>query len=238
MHEECKIGIYHWERKHCLQSRMKATILFPEYFKSIISVSISPHYKIVTLVFLFHRWENRLRESKSCAKVTQLSLRVKIQCSHLDQASSPTPLLLFLLPEGYLLETNAGLMKNQMYVEVYWLPTAGRACLPDNTDPTVSGPWSLGFLYSVTEHSFTIPLYYCWWCFLVFVFFFFFGHTPQHVGPWFPDRGSNLCPLHWEGGVLITGPLGSLHSTLLYNQIHSTKTVYSKQQLKTSPYFT
>ena len=22
--------------------------------------------------------------------------------------------------------------------------------------------------------------------------------APWHVGPWFPDQGSNLCPLHWK----------------------------------------
>ena len=100
-------------RQKTLPSKQnESNILLPEYFKSIISVSTSPHYEIVRLVFLFHRWENRLRESKSLAKVTELSLRVKIQSFHLDQASSPTPLVLFLLPDEYLLETNAGLMKN------------------------------------------------------------------------------------------------------------------------------
>ena len=32
-------------------------------------------------------------------------------------------------------------------------------------------------------------------------------------GTWFPDQGSNPGPLHWECGVLATGPSGkSLHS--------------------------
>ena len=32
-------------------------------------------------------------------------------------------------------------------------------------------------------------------------------------GTWFPDQGSNPGPLHWECGVLTTGPSGkSLHS--------------------------
>ena len=31
-----------------------------------------------------------------------------------------------------------------------------------------------------------------------------------HAGPWFPEQGLNLCPLHWERGVLTTGPPGKL----------------------------
>lgn len=26
------------------------------------------------------------------------------------------------------------------------------------------------------------------------------------VGSWFPDQESNLCPLHWEPGLLTAGP--------------------------------
>ena len=29
-------------------------------------------------------------------------------------------------------------------------------------------------------------------------FFLIFGHTPQHVGPWFPSQGWNRCPMHWK----------------------------------------
>ena len=31
-----------------------------------------------------------------------------------------------------------------------------------------------------------------------------------HVGSQFPDQGSKLCPLHWEGRFLTTGPQGML----------------------------
>ena len=29
-----------------------------------------------------------------------------------------------------------------------------------------------------------------------------------HMGSWFPDQGSNLCPPYWKHGVLTTGPPG------------------------------
>ena len=32
--------------------------------------------------------------------------------------------------------------------------------------------------------------------------------APQHVGSQFPDQGLNLCPLHWGGRFLTTGPPG------------------------------
>ena len=33
--------------------------------------------------------------------------------------------------------------------------------------------------------------------------------APQHEGSWFPDQGSNPCPLHWKaGGFSTTGPPG------------------------------
>ena len=31
----------------------------------------------------------------------------------------------------------------------------------------------------------------------------------RHVGPLFPDQGSNPCPLQWKCGVLTTGPPGT-----------------------------
>ena len=46
--------------------------------------------------------------------------------------------------------------------------------------------------------------------FNMFVFNFFSHHAVQHVGSWFLDQGSKLCPLHWEYGVLITGLPGKL----------------------------
>ena len=41
-----------------------------------------------------------------------------------------------------------------------------------------------------------------------------------HVGSQFPDQGSNLCPLHWKGGVLTTGGQGNpcvLHFRSLFS---------------------
>ena len=67
------------------------------------------------------------------------------------------------------------------------------------------------------------------WCgyyifLLVFIFssfliFKFFGCVLPHVGSWFPDWGSNPCPLHWENGVLITGPPGKSPKTLLKKSV-------------------
>ena len=36
-------------------------------------------------------------------------------------------------------------------------------------------------------------------------FFFFFYCTVWPKGSYFPNQGLNLCPLHWEQGVLTTG---------------------------------
>ena len=33
------------------------------------------------------------------------------------------------------------------------------------------------------------------------------GCALQHVKSWFPNQGSNLCPLQWKPGVLNTGML-------------------------------
>ena len=69
-------------RQKTLPSKQnESNILLPEYFKSIISVSTSPHYEIVRLAFLFHRWENRLREYKSLAKVTELTWESRFKVS-------------------------------------------------------------------------------------------------------------------------------------------------------------
>ena len=37
-----------------------------------------------------------------------------------------------------------------------------------------------------------------------FYFCFFFGHSEQHVGSYFPDQGLNLCPWQWKLRVLTT----------------------------------
>ena len=35
--------------------------------------------------------------------------------------------------------------------------------------------------------------------------FFFTSHTVRHKGSYFPNQGSNLCPLYWKHRVLTTG---------------------------------
>ena len=39
--------------------------------------------------------------------------------------------------------------------------------------------------------------------------FFFFGHTSQHMGSWFPNQGWNPCSLPCKHGILTTGPSGN-----------------------------
>ena len=39
-------------------------------------------------------------------------------------------------------------------------------------------------------------------------FYSFFGHAVWCAGSQFPNQGSDLCPQHWEHGVLTTGPPG------------------------------
>ena len=58
---------------------------------------------------------------------------------------------------------------------------------------------------------------------IVFWFSFFkksFGCTLGHVGSYFPDYGSNPCPLYWKHRVLTTGLPGmSQESIVLENQM-------------------
>ena len=49
---------------------------------------------------------------------------------------------------------------------------------------------------------------------LVFLKKVFFDRAARHVGSLFPYQGLNLCPLHWKGGVLTTGPPGKSLSWL------------------------
>ena len=50
--------------------------------------------------------------------------------------------------------------------------------------------------------------------FLIFIF----GHAMHHNTSYFPDQGSNLCPLYWEHGVLTTGlPGKSLNVYILFH---------------------
>ena len=39
-------------------------------------------------------------------------------------------------------------------------------------------------------------------------FFSSFGQATRLAGSYFPDQGSNPCPLQWKRGVLTAGPPG------------------------------
>ena len=59
---------------------------------------------------------------------------------------------------------------------------------------------------------------------LFYSFFFLrliclFGHTAQLVVSYFPDQGSNLCPLQWKLSILTTGPPGRFQSFLIKRSI-------------------
>ena len=45
-------------------------------------------------------------------------------------------------------------------------------------------------------------------CFVLFLFGWFFGRAMRHAGSYFPDHGSNPCPPQWRHRVLTTGPPG------------------------------
>ena len=45
---------------------------------------------------------------------------------------------------------------------------------------------------------------------------FCFGHATRYAGSYFPDQGSNLCPLQWKYGVLTTGPPGKSHGQVFF----------------------
>ena len=54
-----------------------------------------------------------------------------------------------------------------------------------------SGDWSIGVSASVLPMNVQFKIYLLFIC-LIFV------HTLQHVGSYFPDRGSKAYPLHWK----------------------------------------
>ena len=43
---------------------------------------------------------------------------------------------------------------------------------------------------------------------VVLIFFLTFWPHLRHMGSWLPDRGLNLCPLHWKHRALTIGPPG------------------------------
>ena len=61
-------------------------------------------------------------------------------------------------------------------------------------------------IFTICHHTELLQYYY----------YYYYGHAVQHEGSWFPDEGSNPCPLHWERGVLTTGPPGKSHSIIYY----------------------
>ena len=73
--------------------------------------------------------------------------------------------------------------------------------------------------------------------FFFFSFFFSlkkknsFSCSVQHVGPEFPDQGSNPCRLHWRHGVLTNGPprkciLLIKRSLFLFDQLKSCRHIW------------
>ena len=56
------------------------------------------------------------------------------------------------------------------------------------------------------EYTKSIELYILF--LFIYLFIYLFSCAVWHVGSYFPDQGSNLCPLQWERKVLTTGPLG------------------------------
>ena len=65
-----------------------------------------------------------------------------------------------------------------------------------------------GFMISdIKIKIYCITVSFC--VFLIIFSFFFFW--PHHVGSYFPNLISNLCPLHWEFRVLTTGRPGKSH---------------------------
>ena len=47
-------------------------------------------------------------------------------------------------------------------------------------------------------------------------FFFFFGHAIHHVGSYFPDQGSNRCPVQWKHRLLTTGLPGNSQERIIF----------------------
>ena len=43
----------------------------------------------------------------------------------------------------------------------------------------------------------------------IYTYFFFWLCHARHAGSKFPDQGSNLCPLQWKRGAIITGLPGN-----------------------------
>ena len=56
--------------------------------------------------------------------------------------------------------------------------------------------------------------------FIFYLFIWLHQVLVAAYGIWFPDQGLNLGPLHWEPGVLATGPPGKSRQ----HQVFSTQT--------------
>ena len=49
--------------------------------------------------------------------------------------------------------------------------------------------------------------------------FLFFGHATEHARSWFPNQGSNPCPLQWKLDVLTTGLPGKSQECVIYEGV-------------------
>ena len=55
----------------------------------------------------------------------------------------------------------------------------------------------------------------------VLYFYLLWPYHTRNVGFYFSDQGSNLCPVHWEHRVLITGLLGKSQELVFLKQVTS-----------------
>ena len=48
--------------------------------------------------------------------------------------------------------------------------------------------------------------------------FFFFDPATRLAGSWFPNQGTNLCPLQWKWRLLTTGPPGNSPPWIIFKK--------------------
>ena len=99
------------------------------------------------------------------------------------------------------------------------LPASGPMTQRDRSQvgfclPRAYSPWPLGY----SPLAFLSSFFYIWLLQVLLAAHGIFSCKllVAACGIWFSDQGSNLVPLHWECGLLATGPPGkSPHSILL-----------------------
>ena len=82
--------------------------------------------------------------------------------------------------------------------------TSGPSVANSNPLASASLTSSFSFYFFVCM---SLPFLFVSFLFIYLFLFIYFFAAP--LSPWyFPDQGSNLCPLHWKHRVLTTGPPG------------------------------